>query len=189
MPIIATSNKHQNHHTMKKTALLIVFALFTLILAMGDLAKAQVIITPTNPGSPSYSSALSRQSVYKCIATTTCTINDKNELVNCEQKEEITNFVLDITPDYATVTIVKPLKKQKYYIESFDSEKATGTLELHVYDESGEFIKYATITIFGSNNLISVQSDLGFDEFDSSWDSETINSRIGGTMEIYDMEH
>ncbi len=174
---------------MKKIALLIVFALFTLIFAMGDLAQAQIIVTPTNPGSPSYSSDLTRQSVYKCIATTTCTINDKNELVNCELKEEITNFVIDITPDYATVTIIKPLKKRKYQIESFDIEKATGTLELQVYDESGEFIKYATITIFGSNYLISVQSDLGFDEFDSSWDSETINSRIGGTMEIYDMEH
>ena len=53
-------------------------------------------------------------------------------------KEEITNFVIDITPDYATVTIVKPLKKRKYQIESFDIEKATGTLELQVYDESGK---------------------------------------------------
>ena len=174
---------------MKKKALLKIAATFAFVFVLGCFAQAQVIITPTNPGSPSYSSSLSSQSVYKCIATTTCTINDKNELVNCEQKEEITNFVLDITPDYATVTIVKPLKKQKYYIESFDSEKATGTLELRVYDESGDFIKYATITIFGSNNLISVQTDLGWDEYDDSWDRETAMSRIGGTMEIYDMEH
>jgi hypothetical protein len=188
MTIIAMSNKYQNHIIMKKTALLIVFALFTLILAMGDLAQAQVIITPTNPESPSYSSSQTSKTVYKCNSCTTCTINKNNELVNCTETLETTTFVLDVTPDNATITIIKPLKKRKYNIDYYDIEEVTGTLELNMWDDSGPDYKAVTITIFGSDNLISVQTQLGMHEYDITWDDETAMSRIGGTMEIYTIE-
>ena len=97
--------------------------------------------------------------------------------------------MLDITSTGATVTIIKPLKKLKYTIESFESETSTGTLELRVVDDSGYSIKYATITFFGSQNLISVQNDLDYFDYDSSWDYNTSRSKLGGTMEIYEMEH
>ena len=186
MTIIAISNK-QNHHIMKKSSLLRALALFTLILVTGCFAHAQIKITPVDPNTASASSSNDHKTVFKCIATTTCSINDKNELVNCEQKEETTTFVLEASK--GTITIIKPLKRQTYYIEAFEHEETTGTLELQVYDDSGVFLQNATITIFAGNNLISVQRDLGFDEYDDSWNRETAMSRIGGTMEIYDIEH
>ena len=184
MTNIATSNK-QNHHIMKKISLLRALALFTLILVTGCFAQAQIKITPVDPNTTSSSS--DRKTVYKCNTTTTCSINDKNELVNCEQKKETTTFVLEASK--GTITIIKPLKRQTYYIDAFEHEETTGTLELQVYDDSGVFMQYATITIFAGNNLISVQRDLGFDGYDDSWDRETAMSKIGGTMEIYDIEH
>ena len=173
---------------MKKTALLRFFALFALTLFIGGFAQAQIKITPVSPTSPPPSSS-DTKSVYKCINCTYCDINDKNELVNCVQKDEVTTFVLDITSTGATVTIIKPLKKIKYTIESFESETSTGTLELRVVDDTGYSIKYATITFFGSQNLISVQNDLDLFDYDSSWDYDTSRSKLGGTMEIYEMEH
>ena len=173
---------------MKKSSLLRALALFTLILVTGCFAQAQIKITPVDPNTTSASSSNNdHKTVFKCITTTTCAINDKNELVNCEQKEETTTFVLEASK--GTITIIKPLKRQTYYIEAFEHEETTGTLELQVYDDSGVFLQYATITIFAGNNLISVQRDLGFDEYDDSWNRETAMSKIGGTMEIYDIEH
>ena len=187
MPIIATSNK-QNHHIMKKSSLLRAFALFTLILVTGCIAQAQIKITPVDPntGSSSSSSSDGNQTVIKCNAPTTCTINDKNELVNCVQKQEATTFVLEASK--GTITLIKGVKRKKYTIESFDNEPTTGTLELKVFDYSEEFLTYTTITIFASENLVSVQRDLGMDEYDDSWSREEAMSRLGGTMEIYDVE-
>ena len=61
-------------------------------------------------------------------------------------------------------------------------------MELKVFDYSEEFLTYTTITIFASENLVSVQRDLGMDEYDDSWSREEAMSRLGGTMEIYDVE-
>ncbi|MBP5573791.1 MAG: hypothetical protein J6X40_06455 [Bacteroidales bacterium] len=172
---------------MKKPALLKALALFTLILVTGCFAQAQIKITPVDPVTASRSSSSSddHQTVIKCHATTTCSINDKNELVNCTQKQEATTFVLEASK--GTITLIKGIKRKKYTIENFDNEPTTGTLELKVFDYSEEFLTYTTITIFASENLVSVQRDMSLDEYDDSWDRETAMSRMGGTMEIYDV--
>lgn len=173
---------------MKRPALLKAFALLALIFVTGCFAQAQIKITPVDPntGSSSSSSSDGNQTVIKCNATTTCTINDKNELVNCVQKQEATTFVLEASK--GTITLIKGVKRKKYTIESFENEPTTGTLELKVFDYSEEFLTYTTITIFASENLVSVQRDLGMDEYDDSWSREEAMSRLGGTMEIYDVE-
>ena len=170
---------------MKKPAILKIAAAVVFVFAMGCFAQAQVIITPTEPESTSNSSSQTQnnKTVLKCIATTTCSINEQNELVNCEQKEEITTFELEASK--GIITIIKPLKRQKYNIEAFEHEPTTGTLQLKVYNDSGEFLKYAMIIIFASENLISVEylPSLG-DSYDDNWDPSSY-----GTMEIYDIEH
>ena len=173
---------------MKRPALLKAFALLALIFVTGCFAQAQIKITPVDPVTASRSSSSSddHQTVIKCHTTTSCTINDKNELVNCVQKEEATTFVLEASK--GTITLTKGVKRKKYTIENFDNEPTTGTLELKVFDYDEEFLTYTTITIFASENLVSVQRDMSLDEYDDSWDRETAMSRMGGTMEIYDVE-
>lgn len=172
---------------MKTPALRRVLALFTFILSLSFVAQAQIKITPANPNERLVDPSEKTKLVFNCITCTYCDINKNNEMNNCVQKEEKTTIIIDASGSKYTVTIIKPQKTEKYYISSSKNEEATNSLELSVYD-SEEDDRQGTIIVFGNDNLISVQKDFYFWDYDDTWDHETAMSKIGGTIEIYEME-
>lgn len=176
---------------MKKPALLKAFALLTLILITGCFAQAQIKITPANPNETLDTPRNSGSLTIKCINCTYCDVDSKGEPNNCVLKEEDTTFELDVHSSSATISIVKtaggrfPIR-EKFTIESSNVDEDTDALEMRAYNDR-YYPHTVTITIIQSYNLISVERPLL--DYDDSWDYETAKSKLGGTMEFYEIEH
>ena len=176
---------------MKKIAFLKAFALLTLILITGCFAQAQIKITPANPNETLDTPYNSGSLTIKCINCTYCDVDSDGEPNNCVLKEETATFELDVHSSSATISIVKTTgsrlpKREKFTIESTKIDEEIGALEMHAYDDR-YYPQLVTITIIQSYNLISVERPLL--DYEDTWDYETAMSKLGGTMEIYEIEH